>query len=111
MMPRGSIPPFAVLLVAADVLPARQKTTGTTPDTAPANGGTFQMGSTSGEPDERPLHLVTVSSFCLGKYEVSQKEWAAIKGSNPSNSKGDDKPVEQVSWLEAVDFCNRLSAK
>jgi sulfatase modifying factor 1 len=54
---------------------------------------------------------VTVSSFYLGKYEVTQKQWVAVMGSNPSYSKGDERPVEQVSWLDVVDFCNRLSAK
>jgi formylglycine-generating enzyme required for sulfatase activity len=75
------------------------------------DGGTFQMGSASGSSDEKPLRSVTVSSFYLGKYEVTQKQWVAVMGSNPSSFKGDDRPVEQVSWFDAVDFCNRLSAK
>jgi formylglycine-generating enzyme required for sulfatase activity len=74
-------------------------------------GGTFQMGSTNGYDDEKPVHTVTVKSFYMGKYEVTQKEWVAIMGSNPSNFKGDNLPVEQVSWNDAIEYCNRLSQK
>ncbi len=74
-------------------------------------GGTFQMGSTNGESDEKPLHSVTLSSFYIGKYEVTQKEWQAVMGSNPSNFKGDKRPVEKISWYDAVEFCNKLSQK
>jgi formylglycine-generating enzyme required for sulfatase activity len=74
-------------------------------------GGTFQMGSTNGAGDERPVHAVTVKSFYMGKYEVTQKEWVAIMGSNPSSFKGDNLPVERVSWNEAVEYCNKLSLK
>jgi hypothetical protein len=56
-------------------------------------------------------YAVTVRNFYMGKYEVTQKEWVAIMGSNPSNFKGDDLPVEQVSWNEAVEYCNKLSLK
>ena len=71
-------------------------------------GGTFQMGAAG---VAEPVHSVTVSGFSIAKYEVTQKEWVAVMGSNPSYSKGDDKPVEKVSWFDAVDFCNRLSVK
>jgi formylglycine-generating enzyme required for sulfatase activity len=74
-------------------------------------GGTFQMGSTGGENDEKPVHSVTVKGFYMGKYEVTQKEWTAVMGNNPSYFKGDNLPVEQVSWNEAVEYCNRLSLK
>jgi hypothetical protein len=69
-------------------------------------GGTFLMGSNNGDSDEKPVHTVTVQSFYLGKYEVTQKEWREIMGNNPSNWKGDNLPVEQVSWQEAVEYCN-----
>ncbi|MDR2661558.1 MAG: SUMF1/EgtB/PvdO family nonheme iron enzyme [Treponema sp.] len=83
---------------------------------APANmvlveGGTFQMGSANGESNEMPVHSVTVKSFYMGKYEVTQQEWVEIMGSNPSRFKGDTLPVEQVSWLEAVEYCNKRSIK
>jgi formylglycine-generating enzyme required for sulfatase activity len=73
-------------------------------------GGSFQMGG-SGEYDGRPIHTVTVRSFYMGKYEVTQKEWIAVMGTNPSNFKGDNLPVENLSWFEAVEYCNKLSLK
>jgi formylglycine-generating enzyme required for sulfatase activity len=74
-------------------------------------GGTFMMGSNEGEADEKPVHQVTVSSFYLGNCEVTQKEWTEVMGSNPAHWKGDNLPVEQVSWYDAVDYCNKLSEK
>ncbi len=74
-------------------------------------GGTFQMGSNDGESDEKPVHQVILSSFWIGKYELTQKEWTEVMGSNPSHFKGDDLPVEQVSWYDAVDYCNKRSVK
>jgi formylglycine-generating enzyme required for sulfatase activity len=74
-------------------------------------GGTFQMGSNDGDSDEKPIHTVTVSDFYIGKYEVTQKEWKEIMGNNPSYRKGDNLPVEQVSWYDAVEFCNKKSEK
>ncbi|MDR1955468.1 MAG: SUMF1/EgtB/PvdO family nonheme iron enzyme [Treponema sp.] len=79
------------------------------------NGGTFTMGSPASEAerynDEGPQHQVRVSSFYMGKYEVTQKEWVAVMGSNPSKWKGDNLPVEQVSWYDAIDYCNRRSQR
>jgi len=74
------------------------------------DGGTFQMGSTDYS-DEKPVHQVTVSSFFIGKYEVTQKEWQSIMGNNPSGFKGDNRPVEKVTWYNAVEYCNKLSKK
>ena len=78
-------------------------------------GGSFSMGSASGDADEKPIHQVTVSSFMLGKYEVTQEQYQLVMGTNPSNFKsGSDapsRPVEQVKWYDAVAFCNALSAK
>jgi len=75
-------------------------------------GGTFLMGDTLGDGsiNEKPVHKVELSSFYIGKYEITQKEWKAIKGSNPSKNKDDDLPVEQVSWIDAVTFCNEISS-
>jgi formylglycine-generating enzyme required for sulfatase activity len=74
-------------------------------------GGTFLMGSTNGDDDEKPIHSVTVRGFYMGEYQVTQREWQDIMGSSPSRFKGDALPVEQVSWLEAVEYCNRRSVK
>ncbi len=74
-------------------------------------GGSFQMGSNDGESDEKPVHQVTVSSFWIGKHEITQAEWKEVMGSNPSDWKGDQLPVEQVSWYDAVDYCNKRSIK
>jgi formylglycine-generating enzyme required for sulfatase activity len=79
----------------------------------PIQGGTFMMGSNSGDSDEKPVHQVSVSSFELGKYEVTQEQYQKVMGNNPSSfQNGNDapkRPVEQVSWYDAVNFCNRLS--
>jgi formylglycine-generating enzyme required for sulfatase activity len=69
------------------------------------------MGSDDGDKNEKPVHKVTMSSFLMNKYEVSQREWNSVMENNPSNVKGDTLPVENVTWYEAVDFCNRLSAE
>ena len=76
-------------------------------------GGTFEMGKTFGDgvDNEQLVHSVTVSSFYMGKYEVTQKEWKEIIGSNPSDFKGDNLPVEDVSWYDVVEFCNKKSER
>ena len=77
-------------------------------------GGTFTMGATSEqqEPgdDEKPTHRVSLSSFYIGKYEVTQALWKAVMGSNPSNWKGDNLPVENVSWNDCQTFLRKLNA-
>jgi tetratricopeptide (TPR) repeat protein len=69
------------------------------------------MGGNNGESDEKPVHQVTVSGFYMGKYEVTQKEYRELMGTNPSNFKGDNLPVENVSWHEAIEYCNKRSRK
>jgi formylglycine-generating enzyme required for sulfatase activity len=54
---------------------------------------------------------VTISSFYIGKYELTQKEWIEVMGSNPSKFKGDNLPVEMVTWYECVEYCNKRSIK
>lgn len=73
-------------------------------------GGTFQMGS-NGNDDEKPIHTVMISDFYIGKTEVTQAQWIAIMGSNPSYFKGDNLPVEQVSWDDVQVFIDKLNAK
>lgn len=76
--------------------------------------GSFNMGDDNGEMDARPRHKVTFSkAFQMGKSEVTQKQWMTVMdNSNPSHSDnlGDNKPVQQVTFKRAVEFCNRLSA-
>lgn len=60
---------------------------------------------------EQPQHQVNIKSFYMGKYEVTQAQWQAIMGTNPSYYKGDKLPVDSVSWNDAVEFCQKLSAK
>ncbi|MEG4344390.1 bifunctional serine/threonine-protein kinase/formylglycine-generating enzyme family protein [Microcoleus sp. A003_D6] len=78
-------------------------------------GGSFVMGSPNTQAgrsnDEGPQHTVNVTSFFMGKYEVTQEEWEAVMGNNPSYFKGAKLPVEQVSWNDAVQFCQKLSQK
>ena len=77
-------------------------------------GGSFMMGSNDGNDDEKPVHRVTVSDFYMGKTEVTQALWKAVMGNNPSYYKGDNLPVEQVSWDDAQEFIkelNRLTKK
>jgi serine/threonine protein kinase len=72
------------------------------------DGGTFMMGSNEYD-DEQPVHQVTVSSFYIGKHEITQKEWRDVMGSNPSDFKGDYLPVESITWYDAVEYCNKRS--
>jgi hypothetical protein len=76
-------------------------------------GGTFLMGSRVGEAwdcdDERPPHEVTVPAFAMGKFAVTQSQYESVMGHNPSHFKGANRPVESVSWNEAVEFCEKLS--
>lgn len=54
---------------------------------------------------------VTISSFYIGKYDVTQKEWVEVMGSNPSKYKGDKLPVESVNWYDAIEYCNKRSLR
>lgn len=77
-------------------------------------GGTFTMGSPRTERlrgKDETSHEVTVNDFYAAPYEVTQKEYKAVMGKNPSRHKGSDKPVENVTWYDAVNFCNKLSEK
>ena len=80
----------------------------------PIPAGTFVMGSPNDEEGrddgEGPQTTVTITKpFWLGKTEVTQSQWKVVMGNNPSISKGDDLPVEQVSWDDAVSFCKKLN--
>ena len=73
-------------------------------------GGTFRMGSME-DKDEQPIHPVTLHSFEIGKYPVNQRQWKAVMGDNPSGFRGDDLPVEKVSWEDCQLYCEQLSKK
>jgi formylglycine-generating enzyme required for sulfatase activity len=77
--------------------------------------GSFMMGSPSGElgrDDDETQHRVTLTKgYWLGKYEVTQAQWKAVMESNPSKFIGDDLPVEQVSWDDAMKFCKKLTER
>lgn len=80
----------------------------------PVEGGTFTMGATSeqvgdAEVDENPAHQVTLSDYYIGQTEVTQALWEAVMGSNPSDSKGDNLPVERVSWNDCQVFIQKLN--
>jgi len=85
-------------------------------------GGTFQMGNTNGDDDEKPEHTVTVNSFYMSKYEVTQKEWYRVMGTTIRQQRdmyqctslfgeGDNYPIYYVNWYEAIDYCNKRSIK
>uniref|UniRef100_UPI0034436C65 formylglycine-generating enzyme family protein n=1 Tax=Okeania sp. SIO2F4 TaxID=2607790 RepID=UPI0034436C65 len=78
-------------------------------------GGSFLMGSPENEAGresyESPQHEVTLQPFYLSKYPITQNQYQAIMGNNPSSFKGGSRPVECVSWYNAVEFCIKLSKK
>jgi len=77
-------------------------------------GGTFEMGSPDTEAwrsDDETQHTVTVGDFYMSIYELTQAEYREITGENPSNFSGDELPVENISWLDAVRYCNARSKK
>ena len=76
--------------------------------------GEFMMGALPDDENasvsEKPRHKVEITKdFYVGKYPVTQKLWAVVMGSNPSWFKGENRPVENVSWFDCIDFCNQLS--
>ena len=84
-------------------------------DMVKVKGGTFTMGSTSeqgGEAnsDEKPTHKVTLSDYMIAKTEVTQELWQAVMGSNPSNFKGNNLPVENVSYKDCENFIEKLNS-
>lgn len=77
-------------------------------------GGEFEMGATEEQgndvkTDEKPVRKVKIDGYHIGRYEVTQVQWKAVMGTEPSAFKGDNLPVENVSWLEAREFCQKLS--
>ena len=91
------------------------KVNGVSFDMIVVEGGSFSMGATEEQgsdayTDESPVHQVKLSSFCIGKTEVTQELWKAVMGSNPSYYSGNNLPVEQVSWDDCQEFITKLNA-
>ncbi len=88
---------------------------GVTMDFVSIPAGEFMMGSPASEVGredyESPQHRVKVPAFFMGKYQVTQAQYQAVMGSNPSNFKGTKRPVKQVSWNACQEFCQQLSQK
>lgn len=79
-------------------------------------GGTFQMGATpelesEAYDDEKPVHKVTLNDYYIGETEVTQELWQAVMGSNPSEFKGSNLPVENIDWCDCLDFLQKLNEK
>jgi formylglycine-generating enzyme required for sulfatase activity len=94
---------FASLFVAMIVLSARAQKA--SDNLVLVKGGTFKSAQSTNYTGR------TVPSFYIGKYEVTQKEWVEVMGSNPSQFKGDNLPVETVSWYDCIEYCNQRSSK
>ncbi|HEY4302753.1 MAG TPA: SUMF1/EgtB/PvdO family nonheme iron enzyme [Candidatus Didemnitutus sp.] len=81
-------------------------------DMMPVPAGSFALGSDTGDKDEIPLTHVTITQpFWIGRTEVTQAQWTALMGKNPSQFAGPDRPVEQVGWPDAVKFCQMLTER
>ena len=103
-------------LVAEDSLVVVDLPGGARLEMVRVHGGTFTMGNNEARglkvnyDASRPEHRVSVGDYYIGRYEVTQAQWMAVMGENPSHSTGNDSlPVEQVSWQMAQDFCALLS--
>lgn len=102
---------FGIILIGCDKNPEEQFEE---PEMIFVEGGTFWMGCTGEQGDdcynfEYPAHQVTLSNYYIGKYAVTQKLWHAVMGNNPSSCKGDDLPVEHISWFDAKEFILKLN--
>jgi TonB family protein len=82
------------------------------PEMVFVEGGIFLMGNNSYYSEEEPAHSVTLSSFNIGKFEVTQAQWKAVMGSNPSINRGcDNCPVEYISWNEIQEYIQKLNSQ
>lgn len=78
-------------------------------DMVRVDGGTYSMGASEGVSNEQPVHTESVSTFYIGKTEVTQQLWVAVMGSNPSEFRGETLPVENVSWNDCQEFVESLN--
>lgn len=110
----NSAPPDTPTPPATDTTAAVPEKLPFAPEMVPISGGCFQMGSPKTEKDrfdDEKQHEVCVKDFQIGKYEVTQSQWLAVMGNNPSTFKGENQPVEQVSWKKVQTFLEKLNAK
>jgi len=119
----GQCPPYVMLLVCALLITGCKKEQATAPSeikttTTPTGiemvlipAGTFTMGTDSGDDDEKPAHQVAIASFWMDRTEVTQKSYESLIGKNPAKFVDPLKPVERVSWVAAIKYCNMRSMK
>ena len=111
---------FGIAMRSKEGQPLTFTVNGVTFRMLPVEGGTFWMGAQSTDPngknyvpvasdDESPVHQVTLSSYHMGETEVTQALWQAVMGSNPSYFKGNNLPVENVSWDDCQTFIDKLN--
>jgi formylglycine-generating enzyme len=101
--------PSFLVLSAVIILSACSRTE---PDNIETDGFVLVKGGTFVNPKSNLYgKRATISDFYMGRYEVTQKEWMEVMGSNPSQFKGDNLPVEMVSWYDCVEYCNKRSLK
>ena len=106
------VAPFPLLAQIRDVQSKQSTNDSVDMEFVLVQPGKFQMGSTDAYADAKPIHSVTISkSFYIGKYEVTQKQWRDIMGTNPSYYQEDNRPVESINWNDAQDFIRKLNEK
>lgn len=104
---------LAALLALASAHPAHAQSTAPAIEMIKVPGGCYQMGALAVEKHEKPAHQVCLKAFELGKTEVTQGQWRAMMGSNPSQyaTCGEACPVERISWNQAQEFIQKLNAQ
>jgi formylglycine-generating enzyme required for sulfatase activity len=105
---------FTLFAATSAIAQSRLGTQGSSDEFVLVKGGTFTMGSPTSEPErgtDETQHRVTVSDFFIAKSSVTQREYNQLMSSNPSEFKGDNLPVENVTWFDAIRFCNARSAR
>ncbi len=110
---------IGTVIIGVNILSALTDKTYTEPNTGMefvfVKGGCYEMGCGSWMSDchdnEKPPHEVCVDDFYIGKYEVTQKEYKKVMGKNPSSFVTDDRPVENVTWYKADEFCEKIGGR
>jgi len=104
---------FAIASSALAQLPTAFSDCADCPDLLTLPAGSFVMGSSIGTEEDAftPSRTVNVKAFSIGKYEVTQAQWLSVMGTKPSMFKGDNLPVEQITWKQAKEYCRKLSEK